>query len=187
MAVVGGGIAGLSAAWALATSGRPGTHVVVLESDARLGGKLHTAESAGARVDLGPDAFLARRPEAVALCDELGLDDDLVAPGSRTAYVWARGRLRPLPAGLALGVPTRLGPLARSGIVSPAGVGRAALDALAARPPPARTPPTPAATMATRRPTGPSPTSPGDGWATRSPRGWSTRSSGGSTPATRAR
>ncbi len=100
--------------------------MVVLEADGRLGGKLLTGAVGGRAVDLGPDAFLARRPEAVELCRELGLADELVAPGSRTAYVWARGRLRPLPAGLALGVPTRLGPLARSGIVSPFGAARAA-------------------------------------------------------------
>ncbi len=129
VAVIGGGIAGLSAAWEL-ISAAPGTNVVVLESGDRLGGKLHTGAVGGRAVDLGPDAFLARRPEAVTLCRELGLEDDLISPGSRTAYVWARGRLRPLPAGLALGVPTRLGPLARSGIVSPFGVGRAALDLL---------------------------------------------------------
>jgi oxygen-dependent protoporphyrinogen oxidase len=129
VAVVGGGIAGLSAAWELA-SAAPGTRVVVLESDDRLGGRVHTGHIGGRAVDLGPDAFLARRPEAVTLCGELGLDDELVSPDSRSAYVWARGRLRRLPAGLALGVPTRLGPLARSGILSPLGVGRAGLDVL---------------------------------------------------------
>ncbi|HVA02451.1 MAG TPA: protoporphyrinogen oxidase [Acidimicrobiales bacterium] len=134
VAVVGGGIAGLSAAWELSHM-VPHARIVVLESAGRLGGKLHTGQIGGRAVDLGPDAFLARRPEAVALCGELGLDDDLVSPGSRAAYVWARGRLRRLPAGLALGVPTRLGPLARSGILSPLGVGRAGLDVLGWRSP----------------------------------------------------
>jgi oxygen-dependent protoporphyrinogen oxidase len=129
VAVIGGGIAGLSAAWEL-TCAAPGTRVVVLEADDRLGGKLRTGEIGGRAVDLGPDAFLARRPEAVALCRELGLGDELVSPGARGAFVWARGQLRALPAGLALGVPTRLSPLARSGILSPAGVGRAAVDLL---------------------------------------------------------
>jgi len=129
VAVVGGGIAGLSAAWELISTA-PGTHVVVLESSDRLGGKLRTGTVGGRAVDLGPDAFLARRPEAVTLCREVGLEDELISPGSRIAYVWARHRLRRLPAGLALGVPTRLGPLARSGIVSPLGVGRAAVDLL---------------------------------------------------------
>jgi oxygen-dependent protoporphyrinogen oxidase len=129
VAVVGGGIAGLSAAWEL-TCAAPGTRVVVLEADGRLGGKLRTGAIGGRAVDLGPDAFLARRPEAVALCHELGLGEELVSPGARHAFVWARGQLRALPAGLALGVPTRLYPLARSGILSPFGVGRAAVDLL---------------------------------------------------------
>jgi protoporphyrinogen/coproporphyrinogen III oxidase len=129
VAVVGGGIAGLSAAWAL-VSAAPSTRVVVLEGSARFGGKLLTQEFGGRPVDLGPDAFVTRRPEAVELCRELGLGGELVAPASRTAYVWARGRLRSLPAATVLGVPTRLGPLARSGVVSPAGVARVALDAL---------------------------------------------------------
>jgi len=127
VAVVGGGIAGLAAAWAL-TSAEPATRVVVLEAGERLGGKLQEGVVGGRAVDLGPDAFLARRPEAVALCRHLGLGDELVSPASRRAFVWARGRLRPLPPGLALGVPTRLGPLARSGILSPRGLGRVALD-----------------------------------------------------------
>ena len=127
VAVIGGGIGGLSAAWEITTAA-PGANVVVLESGDRFGGKLHTGEIGGRAVDLGPDAFLARRPEAVGLCRELGLGDELVSPGSRVAYVWARGKLRRLPNGLALGVPTRLGPLARSGILSPLGVGRAAID-----------------------------------------------------------
>jgi oxygen-dependent protoporphyrinogen oxidase len=125
--VVGGGITGLATAWALATAGTD-LRVEVLEADRRFGGKLLAVVMGGRAVDVGPDAFVARRPEAVELCRQLGLADELVAPGTRTASVWARGRLRTLPAGLALGVPTRLGPLARSGILSPLGMGRAALD-----------------------------------------------------------
>jgi oxygen-dependent protoporphyrinogen oxidase len=127
VAVVGGGIAGLSAAWEL-TCAAPSTRVIVFEATGRLGGKVETGVIGGRAVDLGPDAFLGRRPEAVALCHELGLGDELVSPGARRAFVWARGQLRALPAGLALGVPTRLYPLARSGILSPLGVSRAALD-----------------------------------------------------------
>ncbi|MDE3085378.1 MAG: protoporphyrinogen oxidase [Acidobacteriota bacterium] len=139
MAVVGGGIAGLAAAWELAgggapgTPGTPGARVTVLEADGRLGGKIERRHFAGRHVDLGPDAFVARRPEAVELCQELGLGDELVTPAETAAYVMAGGRLRRLPAGLALGVPTRLGPLARSGILSPAALARAALDVVLPR------------------------------------------------------
>ncbi len=126
MAVVGGGIAGLAAAHHLA--GRPGVAVTVCEAGARLGGKVRTEDFAGVDLDLGPDAFLARRPEAVALCTELGLADELVGPATTAAYVWSRGRLRRLPAGLVLGVPTCFGALARSRVLSAAGLVRVAVE-----------------------------------------------------------
>jgi protoporphyrinogen/coproporphyrinogen III oxidase len=120
--VVGAGIAGLAAAWELvagpggADRGRP--DVVVLEESDRIGGKLLSGEFAGRTVDLAADAFLARRPEATELCAELGLDDQLVPVGASGASIWARGRLRPMPPGLHLGVPTRWWPVARSGLLS---------------------------------------------------------------------
>ena len=92
--------------------------MVVLEAEERVGGRLASATFAGRVVDLGADAFLARRPEAVALCHQLGLDDQLAPAGTSGASVWARGRLRRLPDGLSLGVPTRWTPLARSGVLS---------------------------------------------------------------------
>jgi len=132
IAVVGGGMAGLAAAWQLAgdlgadDGGAP--RVVVLEAGGRTGGKVRSTEFAGRPVDLAADAFLARRPEATGLCDELGLRDALVAPGAAGAALWSRGRLRMMPDGVNLGVPTRWWPLARSGILGPAGAVRAAVD-----------------------------------------------------------
>ncbi len=123
IAVVGGGIAGLAAAWELVTGrdgGGPVPEVVVLEAGERLGGKVRSDPFAGRQVDVAADAFLARRPEATELCDELGLSDQLVPVGASGASIWARGSLRPMPDGLNLGVPTRWWPLARSGILSPA-------------------------------------------------------------------
>ena len=124
VAVVGGGIAGLAAAWELvagtaAAGDGPRPEVIVLESDGRLGGKLRAESFAGRRVDLAADAFLARRPEATELCDQLGLSEELVPVGATGASGWARGRLRPMPDGLSLGVPTRWLPLVRTGILSP--------------------------------------------------------------------
>jgi oxygen-dependent protoporphyrinogen oxidase len=120
VAVVGGGIAGLAAAWELASAadgGAPEVHV--LEAGDRLGGKVRSTVFAGRRVDLAADAFLARRPEAVDLCEELGVADELVPVGASGAALLARGRLRAMPGGLALGVPTRWLPVARSGILGP--------------------------------------------------------------------
>lgn len=122
VAVVGGGIAGLAAAWELVTAGAggdSGPEVHVFEASDRTGGKMRTAEFAGRRVDLAADGFLARRPEATDLCAELGLEDTLVPVGASGASIWARGRLRMMPDGLNLGVPTRWWPLFRSGILSP--------------------------------------------------------------------
>jgi len=132
IAVVGGGMAGLSAAWQLSQDLGPAgdgpPQVLVLEAGGRTGGKVRATEFAGRAVDLAADAFLARRPEATGLCDELGLTDALVAPGAAGAALWARGRLRMMPDGVNLGVPTRWWPLARSGILGPGGAARAALD-----------------------------------------------------------
>lgn len=128
VAVVGGGITGLAAAWEAV---RAGATVTVFEASGRLGGMIRTGEVAGRPVDLGPDAFLARVPHALELCRELGLADELVHPAAEGASVWAGGRLRALPPGLVLGAPAGVGDLARlvrSGLLTPAGAGRAALD-----------------------------------------------------------
>lgn len=123
--VVGAGVAGLSAAWTLLGAG---VDVTVLEASLRPGGKLWAADFAGHRVDRGADAFLARVPDAVDLCHELGLGDDLVAPASRSAFVLRDGRLRRFPEGLVLGVPTDFEALEAADVVSPAGASRARED-----------------------------------------------------------
>jgi oxygen-dependent protoporphyrinogen oxidase len=101
---------------------------MVLDADDRIGGKLAAAEFGGRTVDLAADAFLARRPEATELCEELGIADQLVPVGASGASILARGRLRPMPSGLALGVPTRWRPLVRSGLLSPVESLRVAKD-----------------------------------------------------------
>ena len=125
--VVGAGITGLTAAFTLATN-RHDLEVVVLEASERVGGKILTTPFAGRPVDCGADAFLARVPEALDLCRELGLDTILTAPAQKSAYVWVNGGLSRLPSGLVLGVPTDLEALAASGIVSADGIARAAQD-----------------------------------------------------------
>ena len=131
VAVVGGGIAGLAAAHELAD--RPGVTTTVLEASPRLGGKVATEPFAGTLLDTGPDAFLARRPEAVQLCRELGLSPRLEPPATGEAWLWVRGRLRPIPAGTLLGLPTDVRAVARSGVLSAAGLARLAAALLAAR------------------------------------------------------
>jgi hypothetical protein len=129
IAIVGGGITGLSAAAALASGAADGVRVVLIEGERRLGGKIRTEELEGRPMEAGPDGLLARVPWAVSLCEELGPADDLIPAAAQGAHLCSRGRLRPLPAGLlVLGLPTS--PLAtiRSGILSPWGVLRAGAD-----------------------------------------------------------
>ncbi len=113
--VVGGGVAGLAAAYEL-SGGSAGPdeatpRVELIESSARLGGALATTELAGRVVDVGPDGVLARRPEAVGLVEELGLGDRLEPVAASGAWIWLRGAAREMPSGLALGVPTDAGAL----------------------------------------------------------------------------
>ncbi len=130
--VVGGGIAGLATAHFLSQT-RPGLRVEVIESSAAIGGKISGATVAGIGVDTGPDAFLARVSGAVELAESLGFADDLVAPATGSAYVYSRGKLRALPKGLVLGVPSDIGEMRRSGIISARGIARASLGGVLPR------------------------------------------------------
>jgi protoporphyrinogen/coproporphyrinogen III oxidase len=121
--IVGGGIAGLAAAYFLRDSG---ASVTVLEGAGRLGGKLAVSEIGGVAVDEGAEALLLTRPEGAGLVADLGLD--LVPAGTTSAVIWSRGEPRPLPKRQFMGVPSDMGELAGSGVVSAAGVERAARD-----------------------------------------------------------
>jgi oxygen-dependent protoporphyrinogen oxidase len=129
VAVIGGGITGLAAAHALC-SARPGLAVTVLEQSDRLGGKILTEYIDGYTIEGGPDSFLSVKPRGVGLGRELGLEDRFVRPVEENAgsFVLHRGRLVPLPAGLTGLVPSRLGPMFRTPLLSPAGKLRLAMD-----------------------------------------------------------
>ena len=124
--VVGGGISGLAAAASFARRA-PAPRVTVLEGSAEVGGKLALAEVAGITVDVGAESMLNRRPEATALAREVGLADRLVHPETITANLWSRGQMVPMPRTL-MGVPVDARALADSGVISKAGLARAALD-----------------------------------------------------------
>jgi oxygen-dependent protoporphyrinogen oxidase len=121
--VVGGGVAGLAAAHRLLNGG---ARVTVLEASERLGGKLLPGTVAGARVDLGAESMLARRPEAVALAHEVGLADRLRPPTAAGASIWTRGTLRPMPRGHVMGVPADAAAL--RGVLSDEGLRRIERD-----------------------------------------------------------
>jgi oxygen-dependent protoporphyrinogen oxidase len=122
--VIGAGIAGLAAAHRLS---QRGARVTVVEASDRVGGKLLPGEIAGARVDLGAESMLARRPEAVALAREVGLGERLQPPATATASIWTRGALRPMPKGHVMGVPGTAEALA--GVLSDEGLARIEQDA----------------------------------------------------------
>lgn len=119
IAVVGGGISGLTAAFRLRRSLGPAAEIVLVEQRDELGGKLHTEELAGTPFDVGAEAFLVRRPEVLDLAEELGLRDDVVHPGPAAARIRAGGGVHPLPRGTVMGVPTSVDSV--RDVLSPAG------------------------------------------------------------------
>ena len=129
--VVGGGITGLAAAWqAVRGGGVPTSEVLLVEASGRFGGKVHTELSdEGLLIEHGPDSFVSYRPAAGDLAAEAGLADDVIGTsGTRQVFLRARGRLRRLPAGMGMVLPSRLGPFVTTGILSPADKLRAGLD-----------------------------------------------------------
>ncbi|HLU30844.1 MAG TPA: protoporphyrinogen oxidase, partial [Acidimicrobiia bacterium] len=116
VAVVGGGVSGLAAAYEAA---RRDTDVVLLEASPRLGGKVHTEMVDGFLVEAGPDSFVAPKRSVLELAADLGIADRVI-PASHVggAHVWWGGRLHPLPEGLLLMAPSRLAPLFRSSLLS---------------------------------------------------------------------
>ncbi|MBC9944601.1 protoporphyrinogen oxidase [Leucobacter sp. cx-328] len=108
-AVVGGGVAGMVAAWELA---RAGAQVTLFERETSLGGRIASTMLAGHRVDLGAEAFATRNGGVQALLVDLGIADEIVSPAALGSWVFADGQALPLPAGGAVGIPAR--PLSRA-------------------------------------------------------------------------
>jgi protoporphyrinogen/coproporphyrinogen III oxidase len=137
--VIGGGIAGLSAAWYLLKeaekAGKP-VRVTVLEAQDRWGGKMLTEtvehEAGVFTVEAGPDSYLTQKPWAADLARELGIGDRIIGTNdaSRKVYVVNRGKPTPLPDGVLLIVPTKFMPFALSPLISPLGKLRMGLDFL---------------------------------------------------------
>lgn len=131
--IIGGGIAGLSAAW-YAIKSLPQARITLLESSRRWGGKIVTEriplDGGQFIVEGGPDTFLATKPWAVNLCRELGLEKRLhgTNPQQRNTYVLKSGRLYPLPDGLAMMIPSDVPSILRSRLISWPGKLRMGLD-----------------------------------------------------------
>lgn len=133
--IIGGGIAGLSAAY-YATKKLADAQITLIEASSQWGGKICTDRVAFDDgqfiIEGGPDTFLATKPWGVALCKELGLSDRLhgTNPRKKNTYVLNRGRLLPLPDGLAMMIPTNVQSILKSGLVSWFSKARMGLDFL---------------------------------------------------------
>jgi len=124
IAIVGGGISGLAAAFALEERRRAGEALefVVYESGPRFGGVLFTEQVEGCLIEAGPDSFLTEKPWAADLCRRLGIEDQLIGSNDadRKTYILVKGKLVPMPDGLMFMVPTQLSPAILSSLFSPA-------------------------------------------------------------------
>jgi oxygen-dependent protoporphyrinogen oxidase len=133
VAVIGGGISGLSTAYALyeqaAVAGIP-IRCTIIDAASDWGGKIVTHRVGDLVTEAGPDSFLSQKPAGLELCAKLGLTDQLINTNEtgKRASVYSQGRLHELPEGLVVIVPSQLGPFLRSGLLSWTGLARMGLD-----------------------------------------------------------
>ena len=136
VAIIGGGITGLSAAFYLFQQIRkknlPLTFTLI-EANKRLGGKIQTVRQDGFVIERGPDSFLARKQSAAELVKEVGLESELVRNETGQAYILQQDQLIPIPEGAVMGIPTKFKPFAASPLFSPMGKIRAAMDLILPR------------------------------------------------------
>ena len=133
VAIVGGGIAGLATAYYLQQKAREAgqpLNYTLIESSPDFGGKISTDAQDGFVIEGGPDSFITQKPAAVRLCRELGMEDRLIGTNDdrRKVYVLDGGRLRTLPDGVMLVIPTKFAPFALSPLISLPGKVRMGLD-----------------------------------------------------------
>ena len=121
-AIIGGGIAGLAAAYELEKARAAGAEVAytLFESRDRLGGSLASETVNGVVLERGPDSFLTEKPAAAELCRELGLGTELIPSNdaARKTYILVKNRMVALPDGLMFLVPTKLIPTALTRLFS---------------------------------------------------------------------
>jgi oxygen-dependent protoporphyrinogen oxidase len=122
VALIGGGITGLSAAYYLERD-YPGVEIDLFEADKELGGRIRTDTSHNLIIEGGPDSFLATKPELVELCEQVGLGPHLIGtnPQVRGAYIFWKNQHYQIPEGIQTGVPTKAKPVLTSPLLSVAG------------------------------------------------------------------
>ncbi|OCA84335.1 protoporphyrinogen oxidase [Bacillus sp. FJAT-27225] len=129
--IMGGGIAGLTAAYYLQKMVRERNlplEVLLIEASHRLGGKMQTVVRDGFVIERGPDSFLARKKSMSRLAAEVGMDDKLVSNSTGQSYVLVNEKLHPMPGGSIMGIPTQIAPFLTTGLFSVPGKMRAAAD-----------------------------------------------------------
>ncbi|WP_077623113.1 protoporphyrinogen oxidase [Sediminibacillus massiliensis] len=131
IAIIGGGIAGLTAAYYLnkqIEEQQLPYEVKLIEASNRLGGKIMSVQKDGFTIERGPDSFLIRKQSAARLAEEVGLKDSLIKNGTGQSYILAGNKLHKMPSGSFMGIPTQVRPFLFSGIFTPKGKLRAGLD-----------------------------------------------------------
>jgi oxygen-dependent protoporphyrinogen oxidase len=118
VAILGGGISGLTTAWQLAQLGQ--TDVTLFEASPRLGGIIDTVRHEGFVVEGGPDGWVSEKPWARDLAVELGLGDQLIGSldSGRVTWIVQNGQLVAMPDAMRMMVPTDVGALTGSPLFS---------------------------------------------------------------------
>src|SRR5574341_455403 len=118
-AIIGGGISGLSAAFYLQQKA-PDVQIDVYDSQARFGGVIKTEHVQGCIVEAGPDSFLTQKRAASELCSQIGMETSLVGSNdaTRKTFIFHDQKLKPLPEGFFLMVPTRVLPFLTTDLIS---------------------------------------------------------------------
>ena len=133
VAVIGGGIAGLAAAYRVTKSfsemNKP-FELSIFEASNRLGGIIETVEDDGCLIEMGPDSFTTLKPGAINLCREIGLERDLISTNNqnRRAFIARRGMLNPIPKGFVMIAPNQYDAFFESNILSKTGKLRMAIE-----------------------------------------------------------
>lgn len=132
--IIGGGITGLAAAWEVTQFAKSHPEqqfeIAIVEASAAFGGKVIAKPFDGRMLDAGPDAFVAAGASMRTLCEELGIDDELVGPTAEQPWLWHHAKLRKFPQRTLLGAPSSITALVRSRALSLRGILRAGLDVI---------------------------------------------------------
>ncbi len=129
VAIIGGGVSGLTSAYCLINSSKSDSaetrpvEVTLFEASPVFGGMIQTEQRDGYLIEKGPDSFITSKPQAVNLCEDLGLAARLISTNEeyRRAHVVFRGKPVPVPADFTLVAPGRIGPVLKSPLISPSG------------------------------------------------------------------